>query len=83
MVPHCIDTNVYCTRPPPAPVDGVRTDINRTVPDLGWEHVEYSSYIYTCPGENFYFDYSLPDPFWSFWFATNINNITIACTGNG
>ena len=76
--------NIYCSVPPPAPLDGTRNDINRTVPDPGWEHVELSSYIYTCPGENYAFNYSYPDsPFRSYWFANNINNITIACTKNG
>ena len=83
VVPHCLDNNVYCTRPREPTPGMTRTDINRTVPGLGWEHVEYSSYIYECPGQNWAFDYSLPSPFWSFWWATNINNITVACTGNG
>lgn len=82
-IPSCIDTNIYCRTPPGAPQDGVRTDTNRPVVEDGYDNFNGTEIVYTCPTLNWYFDYILPDPFVSYFYSTNINNITIKCNEDG
>jgi hypothetical protein len=75
-IPSCVDRTVYCSKLP-APKNSTIINLNGTnpknLPQLG------TSVRFTCPSKNWYFNYSIPGNLMSFYYSTNINNMTLTC----
>ena len=75
-IPSCVDRMVYCSKLP-LPKNSTTEILNETNPksmlQLG------TSVRFTCPGKNWYFNYSFPKNLVSFYYSTNINNMTLTC----
>ncbi|TRY71799.1 hypothetical protein TCAL_10551, partial [Tigriopus californicus] len=82
-IPECLDQTVYCPKPPEIPKDAEREDIIRPVNVTEYDHVPGTKLIFKCPKPMWAFNYSLPTPFISYAYSTNIDNISIECTESG
>ena len=80
FIPECVDRNIYCNDVP-TPTDSSKTIISQ--PNPASEKVFDTVIEFSCPSINWYFDYSLPDPFVSFYYSTNIAKATITCNAYG
>jgi hypothetical protein len=79
-IPDCVDRTVRCTEPPtPAKALKTITQYSQTgeIDELG------TSIDYTCPDRLHYFDYPVAEPFISFYYTNNINDINVTCNDDG
>ncbi len=80
FIPDCVDRTVYCKNIN-TPGGADRTLLNQ--PNSNNER-EYSTIInFKCPEINWFFGYSLPVPFISYAYSTNIGNTNITCNEYG
>ena len=79
FIPDCVDRNVYCSNVT-SPANSTKSILVPTASNglsiLG------TSFKFICP-QNFFFNYSLPKNFTSFYYATNVNSSTVTCNKYG
>ncbi len=75
-IPDCVDRTVYCSQLP-SPDNANLTVLTQTnsknFNQLG------SSVMLSCPWEDWYFNYSTPINLTSYFYSTNIKNMTLTC----
>jgi len=81
VIPACVDKNIYCFPPPAVPLNGGRISVSQ--PAESWLTVPGTTLKYFCNQTNWAFNYKTNPSAPSFYFAENINNITIKCSQNG
>ncbi len=81
VLPDCVDKNFYCMPPPAVPFNGGR--INVSQPVESWLTIPDTTLKYFCNHTNWAFNYRINQSAPSFYFANNINNITITCNSKG
>ena len=80
FIPDCVDRNVYCSDLP-LPANATKTIANS--PSNSSENIYTTVVELECNDKNWYFNYSLPDPFVSFFYSTNIAKMTMVCNEYG
>jgi hypothetical protein len=78
-IPECVDRRVYCNDPPEL-IIGHREVISGNLDSI----TLYGSQLrYECQEKDHHFDYQTPTDLQSFYYSTNINNISVKCNFNG
>ena len=76
FIPDCVDRTVYCSQLP-YPENANLTVLTQTdsknLSQLG------TSLMFSCPLENWYFNYSTPHNLTSYFYSNNIKNTTLTC----
>ena len=72
----CVDRTIHC--------NAIPSFLNNEVTILNEEEegsltILGTSIGLTCTGENYYFDFSVPDDLVSFYYSNNVNETTITC----
>ena len=79
VLPACVDRTPYCEEPPGLPEGAILENVTRPAPGEEWMTVAGTVLKYSCPKANWSFDYALPDPFISYYYSNNIEEIQIEC----
>ena len=79
-IPDCVDRTIYCN-PLPSFENATVELLNE--PEVGSPNLLDTSYNLTCQEKNNYFDYSVPANLVSFYYSTNINEMTLTCLKEG
>ena len=81
FVPDCVDRTVYCKEVTPIPKNSTIQILNQ--PNQKTLTEMLSSFRVSCPNRNWFFNYSVPANLKSFYYSTNIKNITVTCNVYG
>ena len=84
-IPNCVDRNIYCDSPPATFPSGTTSFevVKNLLGDGKWLNLPDTTLKYTCKNSGWAFSYQTDPRLPSFYFAENINNITISCNKNG